>query len=181
MPRPVFVALLTLALASFSAAQRRHDPLNDAEINQLRETALEPEKRLKLYVDFARLRLATAEQVHADPKDNPDRPREVHDALQDFSTLFDELDDNVATYADRHDDIRKVLRRVIEGESEFRGRLVSLKNGLSREEMDACEFLITSTLDSIVTAIPDHRKLLQEQDGLAKKKKLNKGDDTASK
>lgn len=176
MPRPVFVALLTLVLAALGTAQRRHDPLNDAEINQLRETALEPAKRLKLYVEFARLRLAAAEQIHTDPKQNPDRPHELHDALQDFSTLFDELDDNVSTYADRHDDIRKVLRHVIEGESEFRGRLVSLKNALSREELEACEFLLTSTLDSIAAAIPDHRKLLEEQDALAKKKKLNKGD-----
>jgi hypothetical protein len=176
MPRPIFVALLTLALATVSTAQRRHDPLNEAEVNQLRETALEPDKRLKLYVEFARLRLAAVEQIHSDPKENPDRPRDLHDALQDFSTLFDELDDNVSTYADRRDDIRKVLRHVIEGESEFRGRLVSLKNALSREEADACEFLLTSTLDSITTAIPDHRKLLEEQDALARKKKLNKGD-----
>jgi hypothetical protein len=171
-----FVTALLVLLPGLVQGQRRHDPLNSAEIEQLRETALEPEKRLKLYVDFVRLRLATAEQVHADPKENPDRPRQVHDALQDFATLYDELDDNVSTYADRHDDIRKVLRHVLEAESEFRGRLVSLKNTFSPEEAEACEFLIASTQDSIATAIPDHRKLLEEQEALAKKKKLNKGD-----
>ncbi len=176
MSRAAFIAALLVLLPVSVQGQRRHDPLSAAEIDQLRETALEPEKRLKLYVEFARLRLTTAEQVHSDSKENPDRPRQVHDALQDFATLYDELDDNVGTYADRRDDIRKVLRHVLEAESEFRGRLVSLKNAFSPEEAEACEFLIASALDSIVTAIPDHRKLLEEQDALAKKKKLNKGD-----
>ena len=55
-------------LHSPGLAQRQHDSLTNPEIDQLRDTALEPDLRLKLYVKFARARLAALEQARADPK-----------------------------------------------------------------------------------------------------------------
>ena len=47
-----------LILLSFPVSgQRRRDPLNPAEIDQLRDAMVEPLERLKLYVAFARVRL----------------------------------------------------------------------------------------------------------------------------
>ena len=56
----VALAGLCLALMLFSsgAAQRQREALTDPEIDQLRDTAVEPDLRLKLYVTFARARLA---------------------------------------------------------------------------------------------------------------------------
>ena len=50
--------LLLLALAVPLAAQvTKRDPLTDAESDQLREVAMEPDKRLKLIIKFAQARL----------------------------------------------------------------------------------------------------------------------------
>jgi len=55
-------------MLSPALAERKRDPLTPPEVDQLRETALEPELRLKLYIKFARVRLASLEQVRSDPK-----------------------------------------------------------------------------------------------------------------
>ena len=96
--------LLTLPLL----AQRRRDPLNPLEIDQLRDAMLDPEERLKLYVKFSRERMNTLEKMRSDPK-TTDRPRQTHDMLADFLAVYDELNDNVDMYVDRKDDIRKPL------------------------------------------------------------------------
>jgi len=54
-PGAICCVMLLLPMAS---AVPRHDPLTPAEIDQLRDTAQEPDQRLKLYVKFARARLA---------------------------------------------------------------------------------------------------------------------------
>jgi len=50
------VAVATLVLLSLlpivAQAQRRQDPLNPVEIDQLRDAMLDPDERLKLYVQF---------------------------------------------------------------------------------------------------------------------------------
>ena len=58
------LALLVLLLVVVASAQRRHrDPLTDAEADQMREVAQEPEKRLKLIIKFAQARLQAIEQL----------------------------------------------------------------------------------------------------------------------
>src|SRR6185312_11491738 len=85
------IALLTAALAG----KVRRDPLTDPETDQLREVAQEPAKRLKLYITFARARLTAIEQLRADPKLASDRGRQIHDLLEDFTNIVDEIDDNI--------------------------------------------------------------------------------------
>src|SRR2546421_6080071 len=107
--------IVTLAAAS---AQRRRDPLTDAEITQVRDASWEPQQRLTLYVKFARERLVKLEQMRSDPK-TKDRARQIHDMLDDFLLIYDELNDNLDTYVDRKDDIRKPLKIVIDADTEF--------------------------------------------------------------
>ena len=76
-------ALLPLLLAGGVRAQRRSDPLTQSEIDQLRDTALDADPRLKLFVGFARARLTALELVHADAKIT-DKGQAIHDGLQDF-------------------------------------------------------------------------------------------------
>ncbi len=122
-PHPVSLCIAAvLLLATWAAAQRHHDPLTQAEIDQLRDTALEPDKRIKLYIEFTRQRLAAVENVRAGTK-VADKGQETHDRLQDFLDVYDELDDNVDTYADRKEDLRKPLHTLIEAETEFQAKL----------------------------------------------------------
>ncbi|MFI5096227.1 MAG: hypothetical protein ACHQIK_22640, partial [Candidatus Acidiferrales bacterium] len=59
---------LCLPVCSPLWAQRRHDPLNPLEIDQLRDAMLDPAERLKLYVKFSRDRMTKLEQMRSDPK-----------------------------------------------------------------------------------------------------------------
>jgi hypothetical protein len=164
-----------LLLLPFAPAVPRHDPLTSAEIDQLRDTAQEPEQRLKLYIKFARARLASLEQVRSDPKVT-DRGQETHDRLQDFLDLYDELNDNVDTYADRKEDLRKALKPIIEADTEFQAKLRALKTSdtANKDEQNHYEFLLTNTIDTVDNSAQDHRQLLTEQEEAAKHKKKTK-------
>jgi len=169
------LALAVMFLPTLGLAQRRHDPLNDVEIDQLREHNQEPEIRLKLLVGFARARLASLEQARSDPK-TEDRAQATHDWLTDFVDLYDELNDNIDMYLDRDDDLRKPLRSVIEGDAEFQSRLRALKDDISnrKEESRSYEFVLTSAVESVDKSIEDHRRLLKRQEEAWKNKKKKK-------
>ncbi len=168
------VVIGVFLLLSLSAAwsQRRHDPLTSAEIDQLRDTAQDPNVRLKLYLQFARTRLAAVEQVRSDPKVT-DRGAEIHTRLRDFVEVYDELNDNIDTYVDRKEDLRKVLKAIIEGDTEFQARLRALKDAgdTSKEDAQKYQFSLSEALDTVDSSIQDHRQLLAEQEEAAKHKK----------
>src|SRR5271169_6455922 len=96
--------VLAILLLSTAWAQRRHDPLNPLEVDQLRDAAQNPIERLKLYVQFARARLASLDQMRAEPKIT-DRARQTRDRLQDFLDVYDELNDNIDTFVERKTDL----------------------------------------------------------------------------
>ena len=157
------------------SAQRHHDPLTQPEIDQIRDASWEPRDRLKLYVDFARARLVALEQMRSDPK-TKNRAQQTHDKLDDFLLLYDELNDNIDTYVDRKDDIRKPLKLVIDADNEFQAKLRALKDtaDVPPAEFHAYEFVLTNVLDTVDTAAEDHKKLLEDQEEAAKHKKLNR-------
>ena len=113
-------------------AQRRRDPLNPLEIDQLRDAMLDPDERLKLYVKFSRDRMTKLEQMRSDPK-TTERARQTHDMLEDFLAVYDELNDNIDMYVGRKDDIRKPLKAIIEADTEFQSKLRALKNSANAE------------------------------------------------
>ncbi len=164
-----------------ASAQRHHDPLTQQEIDQIRDASWEPQKRLALYVQFARARLVKLEQMRADPKVK-NRPQQTHDILSDFLLLYDELNDNIDTYVGRKDDIRKPLKGIIAADTEFQAKLRALKDaaGVKPEELRQYEFVLTNVLDTVDDSAVDHRKLLADQDDAAKHKKLNTEDNVKS-
>lgn len=167
--------VLVLGMAMPVWAQKHHDPLTGPEIDQIRDTSWEPRLRLPLYVQFARARLVKMEQMRSDPK-TKDRAQQTHDLLDDFQQLYDELNDNIDTYVDRRDDIRKPLKIVIDADTEFQAKLRALKDaaGVSPKEAQQYEFVLTNAIESVDSATDDHRKLLTEQEEQAKHKRLNK-------
>lgn len=162
-------------LAAIAApAQRHHDPLTQPEIDKIRDASWEPRDRLTLYVQFARARLVKMEEMRADPK-TKNRPKQTHDLLDDFQLLYDELNDNIDTYVDRKDDIRKPLKLIIDADTEFQAKLRALKDAadIPRAEAQEYEFVLTNALETLDTSVEDHRKLLADQEDAAKHKKLN--------
>ncbi len=179
MTRPWFragacVVLLALGSAAPAAAQRHRDPFTQPEIDQIRDTSWEPQLRLSLYVKFARARLVAMEQVRSDPK-TKDRAQQTHDRLDDFLLIYDELNDNVDTYVDRKNDIRKPLKVIIDADTEFQAKLRALRDAadVPAEESRAYEFTLSTSLDTVDSSVQEHRKLLAEQEDAAKHKKLS--------
>jgi hypothetical protein len=173
--------LAAVAILIFLALPRlwgqHHADLTPAEIDELRDTAMEPERRLKFYLQFARERLAKLEQVRADPKlSAEERGKATHDRLADFLDLYDELNDNIDTYIDRKNDIRKSLHAIIEADGEFHRRLKALEDSAlaAKEDVRPYEFVLSSSLDTLNDSLNDHRQLLEEQEEAAKHKQIKK-------
>src|SRR5437870_6754571 len=133
--RWIVTSLLLQAMISAGWSQCRLDPLTRREVDQLRDTAWEPEQRLKLYIKFARARLAAVEQARSDPKVT-DRAQATHDKLQDFLDVYDELNDNIDTYEGRKSDLLKALKAVIEGDAEFQSKLRAFKDSVTAGKED---------------------------------------------
>src|SRR5216684_9166185 len=143
------VVLLTLCSVT-AFAQRHRDPLTQPEIDQVRDASWEPQQRLTLYVKFARARLVKLEEMRNDPK-SKDRGQQTHDMLDDFLLIYDELNDNLDTYVDRRDDIRKPLKTVIEADTEFQAKLRALKDasGIQEAEAKQYEFVLSNAIDAV--------------------------------
>ena len=92
------VVCLFALFASFARAQHKRDPLTEPEVDQLRETAQEPDKRLKLMVKFARARMLAIDQLRSDPK--------VADEAKDYEFV---LDNTLEAVNQSVDNARKTL------------------------------------------------------------------------
>ena len=168
----VVVVLLLVTVAS-AAAQKR-DPLNEKEIDEMRESADFPNKRLETLVNFTRARVTKIEQLQANGKVAKDRPMQIHDLLEDFTALLDEIEDNIDMYGSHKADMRKGLTLLIEANSEWQLKLRRLKEQSPPEELDQYSFVLTNASEATGDIGDDARKELQQQNELAKEKKLTK-------
>ncbi len=147
--------LLLVLLLNLAASARKRDPLTEAETDQLREVAMEPYKRLKLLVKFTEARLLAIDQVRVDPKLAKDRGKQIHDLLEDFTALLDEINDNLDQYQarplskDDRKDFKKGLKEVIEGDERFDLKLRTLQSATQTDPETKREY-------------PDFRFVLQD-------------------
>jgi hypothetical protein len=168
------ICLLLGLLASPGLAQTHtRDPLTDAEVDQMREAADFPDKRLTLMVRFAKERIAMIGILRSDPPSET-RPKQIHDYLQDFTAILDEVDDNIDMYESHHSDMRKGLKLLIEANSEWQLNLRQLKEQSPAEELQQYSFVLSNAVDAVADIAKTARETLQEQNKLAAEKKLNK-------
>lgn len=168
-------ALLTGLCTPLAFAKR--DPLSTKEVEELREATQEPEKRVALLVKYAKARMLAIQQVQADPK-LADRPQQIHDLLEDFNYLHDELDDNLDMYTRQKSDFRKALKLAIEAYSEWQVQLRALKESAKPEELKEFSFALETAFENVNAGADTTRELLAEQEQARAKKKKN---DSASK
>jgi len=153
----IFFLLLLLSVA---AAARRRDPLTEAETDQLRQVAMEPYKRINLMIKFTEARLASIDQVRLDPKQAADRGKQIHDLLEDFTSLMDEINDNLDQYEARNLDkdmvkqYHKGLKELIEADERFDTRLQALKTAsetdpVTKKEAPDFRFVLQDAMDSL--------------------------------
>lgn len=176
--------LLLLLLVSAAVSERRRDPLTEAETDQLREVAQEPGKRLKLYIKFTEARLTAIDEARSDPKQTQGRGRKIHDLLEDFTTLVDEVNDNLDTYqgrpltkADRKE-FHKGLKEVIQANEKFDAKLkelqsVSESDSQARVEFQDYRFALQDAQDAVKSSLGIAREYdseKPEEDNVPKKK-----------
>ncbi len=118
-PPVVRAFLLTISLVlGLSApvaamAQAKDDVLSQREIDALRDAAFEPTERLLTFQHILDDREKRIEELLAKRKGHTDFAGEMHDALEQFGQIADELNDNLDEYSRQHRDVRKALPKLI--------------------------------------------------------------------
>jgi hypothetical protein len=163
------VAIFALALVCITPAlASRRDPLTDKEADQIREASMEPEKRLPLFVQFARVRLETIEHMRSDPRFGAERGPQIHDLLEDFTALIDELGDNLDDSAQGGGDIRKPLKTIIESLTSFQLKLRAVQESKNdpafAKEFHDYDFVLQSAIDSVNGGLDSARKTMEDQE-----------------
>jgi hypothetical protein len=95
-----------------ASAQSDKDPLNDQEIDKIREARNQPVERIKLYQEFLAQRISAIKEIGPNPKAE-DRRNELRAKYEEFTRLADELQDNLDTFDQEHADIRKALKDLV--------------------------------------------------------------------
>jgi hypothetical protein len=92
-------------------AQVEERALSNAEVERLRDTAYEPPSRILAFITFLDDRTKAIDKLTAG-KRQPGREADLHDELEQFSSIANDLIDNLEEYSRRHRDLRKVLPKL---------------------------------------------------------------------
>jgi len=130
--------------------------LTPDEVQQIRDNAINPNDRIKLFIKFDDERIDELKQLAGGPKDNVGNAQ-VRDKLEEFTSLCDELQDNVDTYDSAHADIRKSLKDVIAATARWSQAINALPPSPNYE------FSQKTALDSVQSAQDDAKQVAREQ------------------
>jgi hypothetical protein len=167
--------LVLLLLLTVVAAAKRRDPLTEAETDKLREVATEPYKRMKLLIEFADARLLAIDQMRSDPKFAEGRGKKVHDLLEDFTAILDEINSNLDMYAGRplnkddKKDFRKGVKAVIEADDKFELKLRTLKSAMDTDPQAKAEsqdyhYVLQDAEDALKSSADVAREYMNDKD-----------------
>ena len=113
MLRRISLTLFFIALALPLHAQANDNALSEGEIEQLRTSAYYPNDRILVFIKLLDIRTKAIENLFAHPR-KPGREQDTHDLLEQFTSIADELNDNLDDYAPNHRDIRKTLPKLLD-------------------------------------------------------------------
>ena len=111
--RRLAIFLLALLAIPALAQKEKREPLNENQIEQIREAGTDPNLRITLYTKFLNERADTIKGLTNRAKSHA-RSQRVDDELQDFTALMDELGSNLDQYGDRKADMRPALKQLDE-------------------------------------------------------------------
>lgn len=110
-------ALILLAIAP-AFAQSKKDPLTDQQIEDVREAGDQPLQRIKLFVGYVDDRAKGIHTLNLDPIAQNKNVR-LHNLMEEFTRLSDELQDNMDNFDQQHADLRKVLKEIVDKTGEW--------------------------------------------------------------
>ncbi len=111
-PAIPFGVVILLSASSLARCQAQQDPLTDQEVDQVREVADQPIERVKLYMKFIAQRTDAIQEMVGDTKIQ-NKPIKLHNLLEEYTRLVDELQDNLDSYDQTHSDVRKALKELV--------------------------------------------------------------------
>ena len=95
------------------AQKEKREPLNEKQIEEIREAGVFPEGRIALYVKYLNERAETLKAL-AKRAHSAARSQRLNEELLDFTALMDELSSNLDQYGERKADMRKSLKKLNE-------------------------------------------------------------------
>jgi hypothetical protein len=105
---------LLLALSALSLrAQIPKSALSDAEVEQIRDARYVPSDCVLLFVKFLDIRTQKLQDLYSKPR-RPGREEDTRELLAQFTSIADELSDNLDDYGPRHADLRKALPKIVD-------------------------------------------------------------------
>jgi ABC-type transporter Mla subunit MlaD len=153
---------MVLAMAP-AFAQSRKDPLTEQQAEAVREAGDQPLERVKLFVGYVDDRAKEIHTVNADPIAQNKNAR-IHNLLDEFTRLSDDLQDNMDQYNEQHADLRKVLKEIITKTDEWAKVLTEPKPSAQYD------FVRKTAIDSnqsaheaAVQMLPDEEKYIAEK------------------
>ena len=106
------LVLALFALAAPLCAQQGDSDLTQTEIDQVRQYRYFPADCVLLFVKFLDLRTQELHDLYV-PARRPGREQDTHDLIQQFTSIADELSDNLDDYGPRHVDLRRALPKIL--------------------------------------------------------------------
>lgn len=138
----------------------------------MRDAAQEPQKRSRLLIKFAKARILAIEQLRSDAKLAEGRGQSIHDLLDDFTHILEELEGNLDMYERQRYDLRKPAKDMIEAYTEWQLKLRALKETSEKtDEYKKFDFALESAMDVTQAGMEVTRDLLEEQNKSAAEKK----------
>jgi hypothetical protein len=134
---------LLLVCAACGFAQER-DYLTADEVDRVRE-AQEPNERLKLYIEFARQRLALTQQYLS--KEKPGRSALIHDALDDYTHIIESIDTVADDALVRKLPVDIGMKLVATAEGEMLATLQKIEDAAPKD-LSRFEFVLKSAIDT---------------------------------
>ncbi|HEV2484155.1 MAG TPA: hypothetical protein VGT08_01375 [Terracidiphilus sp.] len=130
--------------------------MTEAQVEKIAEAGIDPNQRVALYTQYLNEH-ADAIKALTNRAKSDARSSRLNDALEDLTTLMDELGDNLDVFSDRKADIRKSLQALADAAPRWQGILRALAGepgfDLARKE----------AIESSEELSDQAKRLLQEQ------------------
>ena len=137
-----WLAILLIGAACCFAQER--DFLTADEVDQIRE-AQEPNARLKLYILFARQRLALLEQFLS--KEKPGRSALIHDTIEDYTHIIEAIDTVADDALVRKAQLDVGMKEVATAEAEMLAKLQKIEDSAPKD-LARYEFALKNAIDT---------------------------------
>jgi hypothetical protein len=134
---------IVLVCAACGFAQER-DFLTADEVDQIRD-AQEPNARLKLYLEFARQRLALLQQFLS--KEKPGRSALIHDTIEDYTHIIEAIDTVADDALVRKLPLDAGMKEVAAAEGEMLATLQKIEDAAPKD-LARYDFVLKNAIDT---------------------------------